>query len=145
MSSSTNAASPVRLIATVVAAVFLIVGIAGFIPGLTTNYDDLTFAGHESGAELLGIFGVSVLHNAVHVLFGVVGLVLARTSVGAVQFLVGGGIIYLVLAAYGALIDLDSDINFVPVNAADNLLHLALGVVMVGAGLAMKSSATDRY
>ena len=49
---------------------FLLVGILGFIPGITTGYDDLSFAGHHSEAELLGIFQVSVLHNLVHVAFG---------------------------------------------------------------------------
>ena len=51
--------------------VFLLVGIAGFIPGVTTNlYDGLEFAGNDGTAELLGIFQVSVLHNIVHLLFG---------------------------------------------------------------------------
>ena len=39
--------------------VFLVVGILGFIPGITTNYDDLEFAGTDSAAELLGIFQVT--------------------------------------------------------------------------------------
>ncbi|HEV7622841.1 MAG TPA: DUF4383 domain-containing protein, partial [Amnibacterium sp.] len=50
--------------------VFLLVGIAGFVPGLTTG--TLTFAGPTSGAELIGLFQVSVLHNVVHLLYGVV-------------------------------------------------------------------------
>ena len=53
---------------------FLLVGVLGFVPGITTDYDSMTFADHESGAELLGIFQVSVLHNIVHLLFGVGGL-----------------------------------------------------------------------
>lgn len=51
-------------------AVFLLVGVLGFIPGITSNYDTLRFAGHGSAALLLGIFQVSVLHNIVHLLFG---------------------------------------------------------------------------
>ena len=58
-----------------------------------TNYDELTFAGHESGALLLGIFAVSVLHNIVHLAFGVAGLLMARTFTGARGFLIGGGVI----------------------------------------------------
>ena len=38
--------------------VFLLVGIAGFIPGITTAYDTMQFAGHESEAMLLGLFQV---------------------------------------------------------------------------------------
>ena len=69
----------------------------GFIPGVTANYDQLTFAGHNSDAALLGIFDVSVLHNIVHLLFGVAGLLFARTFSAARAYLIGGGVIYLVL------------------------------------------------
>ena len=73
--------------ALVVAATFALVGILGFIPGVTTDFDKMEFAGHHSGAELLGIFGVSVLHNIVHLLFGVVGFALARSWAGARLYL----------------------------------------------------------
>jgi hypothetical protein len=120
-----------------VAATFVLVGILGFIPGITSNFDDMSFAGHESGAELLGIFAVSVLHNIVHLLFGVVGLALSRTRDGARTFLIGGGVVYLVLWLYGLLIDKTSDANFVPLNDADDWLHLVLGVAMIGLGVAL--------
>lgn len=128
---------PVRVAAMVVAAVFLLVGLLGFVPGITTDYDGMTFAGHESTAMLLGIFHVSILHNIVHLLFGVVGLVMARTVAGARGFLIGGGVVYLVLWIYGLVVDHDSAANFVPVNTADDWLHLLLGVGMVGLGLAL--------
>jgi len=130
--------------ALVVAAVFALVGVLGFIPGVTTNYDQLELAGHESGAELLGIFGVSVLHNVVHLLFGLVGLALARSWTGARVYLLGGGAIYLVLALYGVLIDRHDDANFIPVNEADNWLHLVLGAGMIALGLALAGRTRDR-
>ncbi len=49
--------------------VFLIVGLAGFIPGLTTDMGSMSIAVNGSMALLLGLFQVSVLHNIVHVLF----------------------------------------------------------------------------
>lgn len=144
MSSSTggvrrgvDAGSRLRTAARVVGIVFLLVGVAGFIPGITTNYDQLEFAGHESGALLLGIFEVSVLHNIVHLLFGVAGLLLSRTASAARTYLIGGGIIYLLLWIYGLLIDHESTANFVPVNDADNWLHLVLGIGMIGLGVAL--------
>jgi len=130
--------SPIQLAALLVGAVFLLVGILGFIPGITTNYDDLKFAGHDSGAQLLGIFDTSILHNIVHLLFGVAGIALAKTAEGARTFLIGGGVIYLGLFLYGALFGGDEgSANFVPVNWADNVLHLALGLGMVGLGYAL--------
>lgn len=79
---TTAARRPVQPAATVVGAVFLLVGILGFIPGVTTSYDQLGGAGHDSMALLLGLFQVSILHNVVHLLFGVAGLALARTAAG---------------------------------------------------------------
>ncbi len=66
-------------------------------PGITTHYDQLALAGHHSQAALLGVFNVSVLHNLVHLLFGVAGIALARTVTAARAYLIGGGAIYLVL------------------------------------------------
>ncbi len=140
--SSTTSRSPVQLAALVVGAVFLLVGVLGFIPGATTSYDQMEFAGHMSEAKLLGLFQVSILHNIVHLLFGVAGVALARSINGARAFLIGGGAIYLVLWIYGLLVGHDSDANFVPLNTADNWLHLGLGVGMVGLGFALTRAVT---
>jgi 4-hydroxybenzoate polyprenyltransferase len=150
MVTRTSAAtrSPIRTAALAVAATFLLVGVLGFIPGITTDYDTMTFAGHHSDAKLLGIFQVSVLHNIVHLLFGVVGLVLARNVRGARAFLIGGGVIYFVLWINGLLVDQNTDANFVPFNDADNWLHLFLAIGMVGLGVLLGrraiTAATNR-
>jgi hypothetical protein len=104
----------------------------------------MTFAGHESTAMLLGVFHVSILHNIVHLLFGIVGLALARTVSGASGFLIGGGVVYLVLWIYGLVIDHDSAANFVPVNTADNWLHLFLAIGMIGVGAALRRVPAKR-
>ena len=131
-----------RKVTAAVGIVFLLVGIAGFIPGITTDFDELTVAGTDSDAELLGIFEVSALHNVVHLAFGVLGLAAARTANSARLYLVGGGIVYLVLWIYGLVIDLDSDANFIPLNTADNWLHLVLGVAMVALGALLWNGRT---
>ncbi|MEU7003868.1 DUF4383 domain-containing protein [Nonomuraea sp. NPDC046570] len=128
------ARSPVQLAALVVGLVFLLVGVLGFVPGITTNYDSLQFAGHHSDALLLGLFQVSILHNIVHLLFGVAGILLARTRNGARTYLIGGGIVYLLLWLYGMVINPESPANFVPLNTADNWLHLFLGIGMIALG-----------
>ena len=135
--------TPVQKAALAVGAVFLAVGVLGFVPGITTHYDQLTFAGHHSDAALLGIFNVSVLHNLVHLAFGVAGVALARTFNGARSYLIGGGIVYLVLFIYGLLVDHDSSANFVPVNDADNWLHLGLAVAMIAVGAALGRGRND--
>lgn len=127
-----------------VGLVFLLVGILGFIPGVTTNYDQLQLAGQESEARLLGIFQVSILHNLVHLGFGVVGLAMARTSPLARTFLLGGGAVYLVLWLYGLVIDQASAANFVPINTADNWLHFALAVGMIALGVLVPRMETAR-
>jgi len=131
----------VQLAATAVAAIFILVAVLGFVPGITTDYSDLSLAGRESEAELVGLFQISVLHNIVHGLFGVVGLVLARSVVGSRNFLLGGGVVYLVLFAYGIVINLDSAANFLPLNVADNFLHLFLGASMIGLGVVLGKNA----
>jgi hypothetical protein len=126
--------TPIQAVAALAGVVFLLVGVLGFIPGITTHYSDLSFAGHESGAKLLGSFQVSILHNIVHLLVGVVGLGLAKTVDGARSFLTGCGVVYLALWVLGAVGG-----DWIPVNTADNWLHFALGIGMITLGF-----VTDR-
>ena len=131
--------TPVQMIAVAVGAVFLLVGILGFIPGITTHYGDLKFAGHSSNAKLLGLFQVSILHNVVHLLFGMAGLVLARTWSGARTYLVGSGVIYLSLWILGLV----NGANWIPANNADDWLHFGLGVGLLALGvLSTRNSST---
>ncbi|MEG3634045.1 DUF4383 domain-containing protein [Micromonospora palythoicola] len=131
----------VQLAALVVAGVFLLLGVLGFVPGITTDYGDMTFAGHHSGARLLGLFQVSVLHNLLHLGFAAAGLVLARGVAGARLYLVAGGALYLGLWIYGLAVGEESAANFVPLNDADNWLHLGLGLGMLLLGLLLSARA----
>ncbi|MBT2503261.1 DUF4383 domain-containing protein [Curtobacterium sp. ISL-83] len=136
VTTSTNryAGSSIQKAALVVGLVFLLVGIAGFVPGLTSG--ELAGAGNHSMAMLLGVFQVSVLHNIVHLLFGIVGLLAANRATGSRMFLVIGGIVYAVLWLYGLFTaGHDSGANFVPLNSADNWLHLVLAVGMIALGI----------
>ena len=129
--------TPIQSVAALAGVVFIVVGILGFVPGVTTHYGDLSFAGHGSGAKLLGIFQVSVLHNLVHQLFGVVGLVLAKTAEGARTYLLGGGVVYLALWVLGVV----GGGDWIPANTADNWLHFGLGIGLIALGYVSGRSA----
>src|SRR3954462_1158733 len=149
MVSRTNAGATVtrhavQKAALAVAVVFLLVGVLGFIPGVTSDYSSMTFAGHHSDAKLLGVFEVSVLHNIVHLLFGLAGIAMARTVPNARLYLIGGGAIYLVLWLYGLVLGQENSVNFGPLNPADDWLHLFLGLGMIALGLLTTRRAVDR-
>jgi len=121
--------TPVQSLAALVGVTFLVVGILGFVPGITTHYGDLSFAGHGSGAKLIGLFQTSILHNLVHIAFGV-GILMAKTAEGARTYLIGGGVVYLIVWLVGLI----GGLEWLPVNTADNWLHFVLGLGMVGLG-----------
>jgi hypothetical protein len=110
---------------------FVLVGILGFVPGITVNYDDLKLAGEDSDAELLGLFQVSVLHNVAHLLFGV-GIPAAKRHRSALQYLLVAGVLYVVLFAYGLLASEKGGENFLPTNNGDDVLHAVLAAALIG-------------
>jgi hypothetical protein len=124
--------TPVQAAAMLVSVVFVIVGILGFIPGIATDAPG-KFVGDDSDAELLGIFQTSILHNIVHLAFGLVGLALARTVDGARTYLIGGGIVYLALGVLGIV----GGADWLPTNTADQWLHFALGAGMITIGFVL--------
>jgi hypothetical protein len=131
--------TPLQTVAMLLGIVFLLVGILGFIPGITTDAPG-DFAGDESEAELFGIFQTSILHNIVHLLYGIAGLALARTWDGARTFLIGGGVIYLALWLLGII----GGADWIPSNNADHWLHFVLGAVMIGAGVLLSRGEAAR-
>ena len=125
--------SLVRTAARIVGIVFLLVGIAGFIPGITEDAPG-HFAGEDSPGSLLGIFQTGILHNLVHGLFGVAGILMSRRADSARTFLIGGGVIYLGLFLVGMLGAMD----WLPADDTDDWLHLALGATMLALGIALR-------
>ncbi|WP_199255225.1 DUF4383 domain-containing protein [Mycolicibacterium mengxianglii] len=121
----------VQWAAILVGSLFLIVGVLGFVPGVTSNLDALAMSGTGSRAALFDVFQVSILDNLVHLAVGVVGLVLATSFARARAYLGVGGLLYLGLWVYGLLIDLAGPANVLPINDADNWLHFGVGVTMV--------------
>ena len=123
-----------RTFAMIFGIVFLIVGVAGFIRGLTPmggmNMDAdsqiklTTLFGYE-----LKLFPVNVLHDIVHILFGIWGLLAARSLAGARMYFRGVAIIYLVLTVMGFIPPLDTTFGLIPLYGNDRWLHLLLAIV----------------
>jgi hypothetical protein len=127
-----------EILALAFGAVYLLVGIVGFF---ITGFDD--FAGN-SQHEMLLVFMINPLHNIVHIVIGVAGLVLGRTLAGARTY----G--WLLAVGYGAafiygLLAVGEEWDFLNINTADNVLHILTAVVgLVIALLPVRTAVADR-
>ena len=135
-----------RTFALIFGIVFLIVGIGGFIPGLTdhtaTPHEDLTMTsgyGHE-----LGLFPINLLHNIVHIIFGLWGLLAYRSYSGARTYARGVAIIYAVFVVMGLIDGLNTTFGLVPLYGNDVWLHALLAVVAAYFGFMHRDAAGDR-
>ena len=106
---------------------FLLVAALGFVQGGMTMEADPSLA-----PKVLGIFPVNLLHNLVHLAFGVWGLAAARTHDASRAYCRISGVIYLVLTGLGFVAP--TGFGFVPIGGADIWLHLVLGLVLAGVG-----------
>ena len=124
--------------ALVFGAVLLLVGLLGFAY-------EASFSGDDRDA-LLGIFDVNGVHNVVHILSGLLGLAAWRAGAAASrQFALGFGVVYLLVAIWGfAVGDGGEILGLIPVNTEDNLLHVAISVLGIAAGLASSDTRTTR-
>ncbi len=111
---------------------FVIVGLAGF----AATGMDMT-ADHHLAPRLFGLFPVNVVHNLVHLAFGLWGLLGSRSYGGARGYLYGAGVTYLLLAALGFVAP--DGFGLVPIGGNDIGLH-----VFLATGLLLSAFATAR-
>lgn len=130
--------------------VFVVIGILGFIPGVTTapHVHDPNLSIEASYGRLLGIFPVNVLHNLVHLALGVWALSVYKNYANAKNYCKISSVIYGVLAVAGLIPGLNTMFGLVPIHSHDVWLHavLALGLgyygfVKTGAGLGVRDAA----
>src|SRR3954454_11290959 len=123
-----------RTFAMIFGIVFLIVGAGGFIPGLT----DMGHMGHPGDANVtmktmfgyeLGMFPVNVLHNIVHILFGIWGILAARSLSGARMYFRAVAVIYALLTVMGLVPSLNTTFGMIPIYGNDVWLHALLAIV----------------
>jgi hypothetical protein len=112
--------------------VFLLVGILGFIPGITEDAPG-SFAGEDSEGSIFGVFQTGVLHNLAHLAFGI-GILAARKHATALTYLLVGGVAYVGLFVLGILGAMD----WLPADDTDDWLHLALAAGLLGSWFVAK-------
>jgi len=118
-------------LAGVFGVIFILVAILGFIsPG------GFVMAMDPTTGMVLGVFPVNLLHNIVHLAFGVWGFVASRSWSGSKTFFTAGGIIYVVLTCLGFLSPMG--FGLVPLGGADIWLHGVLAIAMLAIGLTAK-------
>ncbi len=128
-----------RTFALIFGIVFLAVGIAGFIPGLLhpVDHPDVTVNAFEG--DLLGLFPVNLLHNVVHLLFGIWGLLAYKSLGGSVTYARGVAIIYAVLMVMGFIPALETMFGLVPLFGNNIWLHALLAIVAAYFGWAHRN------
>jgi len=136
----------VRTFALLMGIVFGLVGIGGFVPGMThaIHTDAPPLALDQGYGLLLGVFPVNALHNIVHLLFGVLGLVAGLGRGSAVWYARLVAISYGLLTMMGLVPALNTTFGLVPIYGADVLLHAAIAAVSAYFGWAYRSPIIAR-
>ena len=124
-----NGMTPAQTYSLVFGATLLLAGLLGFIVN-----SDFDFGSGVQGDELIA-FEVNGVHNLVHIASGLLGLALFRRNRTARLYALGFGAVYLLVTIIG-LIDGNDVLGIIPVNGADNVLHLLISLAGIAAGLA---------
>jgi Domain of unknown function (DUF4383) len=122
--------TPAQLFAYLAGAVLVLVGIVGFFADSSFS----TGSGID-GDKLLGIFEINGIHNLVHIGSGLLLLAVAPKRATARLGVLAFGAVYALVTLIG-LIDGEDVLGLLPVNPADNVLHIALTAAALLAGLA---------
>ena len=117
-----------KTLAWVFGVVLTLVGVLGFVPGITTD------------GMLLGIFMVDGLHSIIHIVSGLAALAAAWGMYGPRLYFQVFGVVYGLVAVLG-FVGGDNVLGLIMVNMADNLLHVVIAAVALYAGFMMKESA----
>lgn len=119
-----------RTVALVLGVIYVIVGIAGFIPGLVTG-DAPDHMASASG-NLLGIFPINAVHNVVHLLIGAALLYGSTATPTAILVSRIVGVTYVLVGLLG--IPFPNGFGLLPLGGADIFLHLGTGAVLLFIG-----------
>jgi hypothetical protein len=119
-----------RYYALAMGAVFLAVGVLGFVPGLIVHPEGMPPLAVETGHGLLfGLFPVNLLHNVVHLAFGLWGVVAWRSFAASRIYARATTVVYAVLFVMGLIPGLDTLFGLVPLHGSDVWLHGLIAAV----------------
>lgn len=134
----------IRIFAIAFGVIFLLAGLAGFIPGLSPEHAHPDMVVTSASRLALGLFPVNVLHDLVHLAFGVWGLVAARTVVGSRIYARGVAVIYAALTILGLIPLTQTTFGLVPIGGNDVWLHAGLAIIAAYFGFLHKQR-TENY
>lgn len=117
-----------KQLAVIVGVVFLLVGVLGFVPGVTNDQD-----------LLLGIFLVGTLQNLIHIVGGIAAFISSKTEDYAQLYFRIFGVVYAVVALAG-IVQGDTVLGLFDVNAAENILHVVLAIAFLAIGFGLPKS-----
>ena len=129
--------TPAQIYSLAFGATLLLAGILGFFVESSFDVGDSL-----KGDELIA-FEVNGWHNIVHLLSGLVGLALWRSRPGARSFALGFGLVYGIVTIWG-FVDGNDILTLIPINDADNFLHLAISALGIISGLASRDDTHPR-
>jgi hypothetical protein len=130
----------IQTFARIYGIVFLVVGVGGFIPGVTQPHDHPNLAVEAASGMELGLFPVNALHNLVHILFGAWGLLAARSLDGSRTYARVVAIAYLLLTILGLIPATNTTFGLVPIYGHDIWLHALLAGVALYFGFAYRET-----
>lgn len=119
----------VRHFAVVFGFVFVLAGVSGFVPALSPAHLHPGLSVTGSSRLALGLFPVNVLHNLIHLAFGIWGLLAARSVTGSLAYAKSVAVIYGILTVLGLLPLTDTTFGLVPIYGNDVWLHAALAAI----------------
>jgi predicted membrane channel-forming protein YqfA (hemolysin III family) len=128
----------IRTFARIYGIVFLIVGVAGFIPVITPAHEHPNLSIEVGSGMVLGLFPVNALHNVIHLGFGVWGLFASVSVRASRHFAQAVAIIYALLTVLGLIPATSTTFGLVPIYGHDVWLHALLAAVAAYFGFVHK-------